>query len=192
MPELYVQRWDLVLVSALLFILFLFFVPFRKKTNWQAHGVYGAFIIALFLEMFGIPLTIYFVSSYFNWLSFQDGFLGYMNSTGMPIGLVITGAGTILVLLGWRRVYRTRSDLVTNGIYRYVRHPQYLGFILITAGWLIHWPTIPTALTWPILVLMYYRLAKNEEREMVNRFGEEYRAYANRVPMMIPFLGRRV
>ena len=186
MAELNVQRWDLVLVSVVLFIAFLYFIPFRRKADWKAHGVYGAFIIALFAEMFGIPLTIYFVSSYFSWLNFQDSFLAYMDSTGMPIGLVITGFGVLLVLLGWKRVYKAQGGLVTDGIYRYARHPKYLGFILVTGGWLVHWPTIPTALMWPILVGMYYRLAKREEREMLNLFGEEYQAYASRVPMMLP------
>lgn len=187
MTELYFQRWDLVAISVILFISLLAFVPQRRKTNWQSHGVYAAFIIALFSEMFGIPLTIYMVSSYLNWVNFQDTFLSYMNAAGMPMGLAITVFGMGLVLVGWKRIYGRRGGLVTNGIYGYVRHPQYLGFILISGGWLIHWPTIPTALVWPILVGMYYGLAKKEEGEMRNCFGEEYLAYANRVPMMIPF-----
>lgn len=187
MPELNVQRWDLVLVGAVLFVSLLALISFRRKTDWQSHGIYTAFIIALFAEMFGIPLTIYFVSSYFNWLNFQDGFLSYMDTTGMPIGLVITGLGMLLVAVGWERIYRASEGLVTDGIYRYVRHPQYLGFILITGGWLIHWPTIPTALIWPVLVAMYYRLARKEESVMRERFGEEYLEYSNKVPLMIPF-----
>ena len=191
MAELNVQRWDLVIVSVVLFIVFLLFIPFRRRSDWRAHGVYSAFIMALFAEMFGIPLTIYLVSSYFNWVNFQDSFLVYMNSTGMPIGLIVTGLGMVLVVLGWKRIYKAQGRLVTDGIYRYVRHPQYLGFTLITGGWLIHWPTVPTALMWPVLVIAYHKLAKREERDMQQLFGEDYREYANKVPMMIPFSRRR-
>lgn len=186
MTEFNIQRWDLVVISVILFVSLLAFA-FRRRADWQSHGIYIAFIVALFAEMFGIPLTIYFVSSYFNWLNFQDSFLSYMNTTGMPIGLVITGLGMLLVAVGWKRIYRVSEGLVTDGIYGHVRHPQYLGFILITGGWLIHWPTIPTVLMWPVLVAMYYRLARKEESIMRERFGEEYLEYSIKVPMIIPF-----
>lgn len=176
-----------MVVSIALSLSLLAFVPLRRKVDRQSHGVYAAFIIALFAEMFGVPITIYFITSYFNWLNFQGTFLSYMNALGMPIGLVITGIGMLLIVVGWNRVYRASGELVTGGIYGYVRHPQYLGFILVTGGWLIHWPTIPTALMWPILAGVYYRLARKEEAEMRERFGEEYLAYANKVPMMLPF-----
>lgn len=193
MAELNIQRWDLVIISSALFMAFLVFIPFHRRIDWRSHGVYSAFIVALFAEMFGIPLTVYFMSSYFNWLTFQDTFLGYMNFVGMPIGLVITGLGVLLIVLGWGTLHRERGGLVTDGVYRHVRHPQYLGFILITGGWLVHWPTIPTAVMWPIMLGMYYRLAKNEEQEMRERFGDEYHTYARMVPMMLPFSnhGRR-
>ena len=109
-----------------------------------------------------------------------------MNSTGMPIGFIITGIGLLLVIVGWRPIHEAKEDLVTKGAYSYLRHPQYLGFILVTLGWLIHWPTIPTAAMWPILVVMYCRLAKKEEKEMRERFGDRYLQYIKKVPMFIP------
>ncbi len=184
--DLYTGRWDLVVASIVLFAAFLLFIPFRKKVGWRAHGAYTSFIIALFAEMFGFPLTIYFISSYFGRISFQNDFLSYMNSTGMPIGLIITGFGLLLVVAGWRPIYRAKEELVTKGVYHYVRHPQYVGLLLVTLGWLIHWPTIPTLVMWPILVVMYYRLAKQEEKEMEERFGERYLLYKENVPMFIP------
>ena len=184
--SLYTDRWDLVLVSIILFAAFLLFIPFRKKVGWRAHGMYTSFIIALFAEMFGFPLTIYFISSYFSRISFQNEFLSYMNSAGMPIGLVITGFGLLLVIAGWRPIYRSKEELVTKGVYRHVRHPQYLGFLLVTLGWLIHWPTILTAVMWPILIVMYYKLAKREEKEMQERFGDRYLLYKANAPMFIP------
>ncbi len=190
--ELFIGRWDLVLASMMFFVAFLLFIPFRKKVGWKTHGTYTAFIMALFAEMFGFPLTIFFITSYFGRIDFQNEFLNYMNSAGMSIGLVITGIGLLFVIAGWRPIYKAKEDLVTKGVYQYLRHPQYLGFLLITLGWLIHWPTIPTVVMWPILVAMYYRLAKKEEKEMKERFGDKYLQYIEKVPMFIPWgFGKR-
>jgi len=185
--SLYTGRWDLVLVSVILFAAFLLCIPLKKNVNWRAHGAYTAFIIALFAEMFGFPLTIYFISSYFGQVMFQHTFLDYMTSIGMPIGYIITGVGLLFVIAGWRPIYQS-EEFVTKGAYRLLRHPQYLGFLLIAGGWLIHWPTIPTMIMWPILVFLYYHLAKKEEKEMEKRLGEKYKEYKQSVPMFIPKL----
>jgi protein-S-isoprenylcysteine O-methyltransferase Ste14 len=184
--DLYTDRWDLVLVSIVLFAAFLLLLPFRKRVSWRAHGTYTSFIIALFAEMFGFPLTIYFISSYFGRIGFQNEFLDYMSSSGMSVGLVITGLGLLFVIAGWRYIYRSKEEIVIKGVYSYVRHPQYLGLILVTLGWLVHWPTIPTAAMWPIIVIMYYRLARKEESEMEERFVDRYLLYKENVPMFIP------
>ena len=142
--------------------------------------------------MFGFPLTIYFVSSYFgNPIENQNQFLNYMSSIGMPIGLIITSIGLLLVIFGWSLIHKSHGqNIITTGIYRYVRHPQYLGFILVTLGWLIHWPTLPTAIMWPILVIMYYKLDRKEENEMEKAFGESFLSYKRKVPMLIPKISK--
>lgn len=72
-----------------------------------------------------------------------------------------------------------------------MRHPQYVAFALIMFGFLLQWPTLVTLIMFPILVLLYARLAKKEERDMVAEFGQDYDLYRGRTPAFIPRFGRR-
>jgi protein-S-isoprenylcysteine O-methyltransferase Ste14 len=149
--------------------------------------------------MYGLPLTIYVLSSLLGidlpfthleghlWASL----LGLGPTAAMLIcqfGSLLMLGGGYLVIRGWRLIYRGGERLVTGDLYRYIRHPQYLGLILITVGMLIQWPTLLTIAMWPVLMIAYFRLARREEREMEARYGETYRQYRARTPMLIPSL----
>jgi protein-S-isoprenylcysteine O-methyltransferase Ste14 len=186
-------RWEWVAASIALFLVFLLLIPLRLKQDWRSHGIYVAFVVSLFAEMFGFPLSVYFLSSVLGLTFFEKEFMLYMLRIGMPVGSLITFLGILLILLGWREVYRAKDRLATQGIYRHLRHPQYLGILLVTAGWLVHWPTLPGVVMWPILVLLYDRLCLREDRFLAEKFGEEYRVYAEETPRLFPLrLSRRV
>jgi protein-S-isoprenylcysteine O-methyltransferase Ste14 len=126
------------------------------------------------------------------WGHTLENVIGYW---GMYIGVILNVVGGFLIYRGWKVIHReywSKEDetgrLVTEGIYSYIRHPQYTGFILMTLGLLIHWATIPLLVMWPLLVIQYYRLAKKEEKEMLSQFGEEYKEYMEKVPMFFPRL----
>ena len=104
----------------------------------------------------------------------------------MFIGSVFIVTGLVLIVRGWVRIYFAGEDMTIDGIYRFIRHPQYTGIFLAIFGQLVHWPTIPTLLLCPIIVLIYVRLAHREERHLVEEFGPSYVAYQQSVPMFFP------
>ena len=192
------DNWIGVLLWAILYGVFLLFIPFYRKSQRRPSSVYLAFVIAYALEMFGVPMSMYIIA----WLfgnTLPDGILWghtlnqYIGHWGMYIGLAISGIGAVLVIVGWRTIYKHywskdegKGELVTQGIYGYIRHPQYTGFMMITLGMMFEWATLPLLIMWPLLGVIYYRLARKEERDMEAEFGDSYRAYKARTSMFIP------
>ncbi|MEM0448811.1 MAG: methyltransferase [Methanomassiliicoccales archaeon] len=191
-------QWAAVALFALAYVIFIAFIPFYKKVENRPASVYVAFVVAFAFEMFGIPLSMYIVAWSIGY-SLPEGILwGHtlvkvLGQLGTFIGFILGVIGGALVILGWKEIYAEywgkkegERGLVTKGVYRFIRHPQYTGFLLITMGMLIEWATIPLLVLWPILAYMYYKLAKKEEEWMEKEFGEAYRRYRSLTPMFIP------
>jgi protein-S-isoprenylcysteine O-methyltransferase Ste14 len=200
--------WSLVIINSAIFIFFAFtFFKPRTKRDWRSFGAFSAFLVALFTEMYGFPLTIYLLSGWLqsrypgvDWFSHDAGHLLEMmfgwkaNPHFGPfhvLSFLFIGGGFVLISAGWKALYdaQRRRTLATSGIYSYVRHPQYVGFILVMFGFLLQWPTLLTLAMFPVLVFMYVHLARSEERESLAEFGDDYARYMRRVPGFIPRLG---
>ena len=197
--------WALALLNSAVFILFAwsFFKPLNAR-DWRSLGLYSGFVIALFAEMYGFPLTIYLLSGWLttrfpeiDWLGHDAGHLLEMlfgwqvNPHFGPFHLLsfaVMFAGFALLASAWPVLYRAqqRNAVATTGPYAYVRHPQYLAFVAMMFGFLLQWPTLLTLLMFPVLVIAYGRLARSEERESLQRFGEAYRQYMQTTPAFWP------
>lgn len=193
-------NWVFVALSVLLvsWIVYRYLAP-RGWREWTGAGVVQAFIIALYAEMYGFPLTIYLLSGFLGLDIPLNSYTGHLWATllgygpigamvEMFIGYALLGVGGMLLIGGWRQVYRARREgrLATQGVYAAMRHPQYTGIMLAVLGENIHWPTIPTLVLLPVIIALYVRLALREERQLIELFREEYLAYRYRVPMFFP------
>lgn len=202
--------WSLVIINSLVFIIFAFsFAKPQSKRDWRSFGAFSAFLVALFTEMYGFPLTIYLLSG---WLANRiPGFDPFSHDAGHlledlfgwrsnphfgpfhMLSSVLIVAGFFLLSSAWKVLYRAqrRHTLAMAGPYAKIRHPQYAGFVMIMFGFLLQWPTIITVAMFPVLVYMYVRLARTEEKEAFAEFGNEYAEYAGRVPAFFPHLATK-
>lgn len=199
--------WSLVVINSLIFIIFAFsFTRTRAPRDWRSLGAFSAFILALFTEMYGFPLTIYLLSGWLgsrypgtDLFSHDNGHLWHtlLGLKGDPhtdpfhiLSYLFIYSGLVLLYAAWNVLYKAQKGhtLATTGPYTYIRHPQYVAFVIIMFGFLLQWPTILTLLMCPLLAWMYIRLARKEETAVRMEFGKEYDHYAETTPAIWPRL----
>lgn len=199
--------WTLVIINSAIFIIFAFsFTKPKNVKDWRSLGAFSAFILALFTEMYGFPLTIYLLSGWLsekfpslNIFSHQNGHLwsAFLDSKIDPHFHPVHIAANLFIIVGfvmlssaWKVLHAAQKSqtLATTGLYSKVRHPQYIGFVSIMFGFLLMWPTLLTLIMFPILLLMYHQLGKSEEKAMIKEFGKKYENYKLNIPAYIPKL----
>lgn len=202
--------WGLVILNSAIFIMFAFsFFKPRTETDWRSFSAFSAFIVALFIEMYGFPLSIYLFSGWLasrypgiDFLTHDNGHLIHtlLGLRGDPhwdifhiLSNVFIFGGFLMLSNAWHTLWQAqrRHQLAQTGIYAYIRHPQYVAFILIMLGFLLQWPTLPTLIMFPVLTVMYVRLSLKEEKVARLEFGNEYVQWAGATPRFFPKVFRK-
>jgi methanethiol S-methyltransferase len=199
--NLITSQWHVVVISIVLFLLFLIPLSYRRRANWMEYGLVSAFFVSLFVEMYGLPFTLLFASHYFlpsnvilppNVVSFYLFGVGFGMDLAMFYGAIIMTIGGLLIIGGWIQLYlavrhqrnTVKQQFVTAGLYNFSRHPQYLGFILVILGWFVGWPSPLTVIFTPIILYKYFTVGRAEEKEIV-QLHPEYANYQSQTPFLI-------
>lgn len=198
--ESHFYNWFGVIFFIALYSVVLLFLPFYKKMDKKPVGTYIAFLVAFAIEMHGIPFSMYVIS----WIigkNLPEGILwGHtlfdsIGFWGMYVNYMCAIVALFLIINGWYNIYKKywsketgTGSLVRSGVYKYIRHPQYTGLLLLSFGMIVEWATLPMLILYPVMIGMYVRLAKKEEKDMLSEFGEEYNEYMKSTKRFLPFI----
>ncbi|NIR50049.1 isoprenylcysteine carboxylmethyltransferase family protein [candidate division KSB1 bacterium] len=105
------------------------------------------------------------------------------------VGWSLVIIGFLFFLVGAGQIYTTKltkRGAVTGGIYKHIRHPQYVAFAVMGFGLLLAWPRFTVLIIYVTMLFVYFLLAKKEEQECEQKFGESYKSYKAHTSMFIP------
>jgi protein-S-isoprenylcysteine O-methyltransferase Ste14 len=163
-------------------VIVLSFVRPKRASEWRATGLFLVFVVSVFAGMYGLPF-----------IHVEDHLFTLLAGLGIPVAMIVWLIGSFLILTGsylvirgWQLIRRGGGQLVTEDLYQHIRHPQYLGFIFITVGMLIQWPTLLVSAIWLILLITYYQLARQDDKILETLFGVYYHVYRTQTPMFFP------
>lgn len=198
--EMHFNNWFGVAFFIAIYSIILLFIPFNKKMSSKPKQTYLAFVLAFAIEMHGIPFSMN-VIAYFVGKRLPEGVLwghtlvDYIGHWGMYINIALALIALSIIMNGWSNIHKNywskeegQGNLVTTGIYKHIRHPQYTGLLLLSLGMLIEWATLPLLILFPIMIALYANLAKKEEKDMIREFGDDYLEYKKNTKMFIPFI----
>lgn len=176
-----------IAANVVIVALFLALLPYRRPARgiWRSRGAFLAFVIALMTEMFGWPLVLFLLAPLAEIPRIAPRWFDAVGHWPAQVGTFLSLSGLALVALGWQQIHRAQG-LVTTGLYRLLRHPQYTGLLLFTLGWILHWPSLVSLALWPLLAAAYFWLARHEERDAETEFGEAWRQYPGNTKRFIP------
>lgn len=157
----------LIMISPFAGFFYSAFNPFLLKLT--AHPS-TRWLTAFFLPHLVIPTT---------------GFLVAVRVLGSSLLLGGMGVFLLCALQIYTAKFRQRGA-VLGGLYRWLRHPQYLGLAVAGAGLAILWPRFLVVVLWCMMVLIYFFLARDEEKRMLRTHGETYRPYLEKTGMFLP------
>lgn len=172
-------------------------------------AAWAFYVVLVFEILFMIsPAALFFYSVYGPVLEFLNDapatawltqfFLPHIATTGNPVldharlaGALLFVLGLIVFLTGavplyWSKFWRRGA--VTGGIYRFIRHPQYVGLAVMGLGTLLVWPRFLVLVAFVTMLFLYRLLAGWEEAQCLARFGNSYCAYRERTGMFLPRL----
>ena len=186
------NAWGFAALNIAVFLALIFFIG-RKSADWKTHGIFSAFIVSLFIEMYGAPLSLYLIATQFSDTKIPDHqILFHLDLFGinlafdfwMTFGAFVISIGIAIIAIGWYQLWSSKKPLYTEGFYSYSRHPQYVGFLYVVWGWMIAWPTLLTILMAPVLTYAYINAAKKEE-ESISKEHKDYLEYKNKTPFLL-------
>ena len=157
-----------------------------KLTGEHKYGDLGQAIIACLF------FALWISDSFFEYSTLLNQYIP--NSVRIPVGIVLFILAGYLAITGLYIVFvkkRAEPKVIRESVFRVVRHPIYLGEILLYLGLLVLSISLASLVILIIGIVFLHYISRHEEKLLIARFGEDYRQYMREVPMWIPFIRRK-